>query len=204
MNSPQLTFDEIKHEYKLNGFTIPNVTTILQRAGLVDFTFVSEELLAYKSDLGKKVHKTTELFDKGTLNKEKLHPTLKGYLNAWIKFCWEMKFIPHEDFIEWKTFHPLYKYAGTVDRIGTMLDKYLSQLDIKSGVPMPHYAIQSAGYTELYNYGKSKKDQIKKRFTVYLSEDGSYKLSEYKDTNDIRIFFAALTITNFKNKHKMR
>jgi len=204
MKQQELTFDEIKHEYKLNGLTIPNVTTILQRAGLVDLSHVPQETLDYKSDLGKKVHKTTELFDKRTLNKEKLHPTLQGYLNAWMKFCWEMKFIPGEDFIEWKHFHPLYKYAGTVDRIGTILDQYISQVDIKSGVPMPHYAYQSAAYSELWNYGKPKKDQVKKRYAVYLFPDGIYKLHEYKDKDDLRIFYAALTIANTKNKLKMR
>lgn len=195
----ELTFEEEQHKYKLDGITIPSVTQILKDSGLIDLSFVDKELLEQKADIGHKAHATTELYDKNDLNIEALHPLLKSYLDAWIKFRNECEFIP--TLIEGKYFHPLYRYAGRIDRVGT-LQKDLTQLDIKSGVPHRAYAIQSAAYTELYNDGKPKKDQVKRRFTLYLKEDGTYSLQEHKSKNDIRVFLAALTITNYKRNGK--
>lgn len=189
-----LEFDETTHTYKYNGVVIPSVTQIIKKAGLIDLSFVDKEVLEYKSDLGTKVHTTTELYDQNNLDITNLHPILKGYLCAWIKFRTDYNFIPVH--IELFTAHPLYKYAGKIDRIG-MMSKDIVQLDIKSGTHHHSYAIQSAGYTELFNYGKAKKDQIKKRFSVYLREDGTYEAKPYTSPNDIRVFLAALTITNY-------
>lgn len=191
----QLTFDESIHQYKENGIVVPSVTQVLKESGLVDLSFVDKETLLYKSDLGTKVHKATEYFDRDVLDMEELHPVLKGYLNAWIKFSHDYKFIPQD--IELRMIHPLYKYAGTIDRIG-LIKPSIVQLDIKSGVRHHSHKIQSAGYTELYNYGKPKNEQVKRRFTVYLNEDGTYKVDEHKKATDFKIFLAALTITNYK------
>lgn len=196
---PKLTFEEKGHTYKLDGVVIPSVTQCTQEAGLMDLIFVKQDVLAYKADIGNKVHAATEMYDRDNLNIETLHPILKGYVNAWIKFRTETGFTPI--MTEQKWFHPLYRYSGRVDRIGDMQGK-LSQLDIKSGVPHRSYAIQSAGYTELYNYGKPKREHIKRRFAVYLREDGTYQLKEYKDPRDIKIFLACLTITNYKRSKK--
>lgn len=194
---PILTFDEETHIYKLDGVAIPSVTQAIKGAGLMDLSFVSKELLEAKADLGKKIHTTTELYDRNNLDMNKLHPTLRGYLNAWIKFEDECQFIPTS--IEMMKYHPLYRYAGRIDRIG-MMQNVLTQVDLKSGVHHPSYAIQSAAYVELCNYGKPKAECIKKRITVYLKEDGTYQLKEYKDERDIRIFLASLTINNYLHK----
>jgi len=197
----KLTFDEFKHEYKLDDIIVPSVTQTIKIAGLIDLSFVDKELLAYKSDLGNKVHKTTELYDTNNLDEKTLHPVLIGYLLAWKKFIWDYRF--KSLFIELAMVHPLYRYAGRIDRIGTIIDSNtIAQVDIKTGVKHHSYAIQSAGYTELYNYGKPKKEQIKRRFTVYLNEDGTYKVEEHKKATDIKIFMAALTICNYMRNHK--
>jgi len=195
---PVLTFEEENHIYKLDGVNIPSVTQITKEAGLMDLSFVKKELLEYKADLGKKIHSTTELYDNNNLDLESLHPVLKGYLNGWIKFRTESKFIPI--LIEYRRFHPLYRYAGRIDRIGT-IENVLAELDLKSGVHHHSYAIQSAGYTELYNYGKPKNEQVKKRFTLYLKEDGTYSLQEHKNPNDKTVFLSALTVTNYLRSH---
>ena len=195
-----LTFDEETHTYRLDGIKIPSVTQIIKSVGLMDLTFVKQELLEYKADLGKKVHSTTELYDRNNLDIESLHPVLKGYLSGWIKFREEIKFIPI--LIETMLAHPAYRYAGRIDRVG-MIDNVLVELDIKSGIPHHSYAIQSAGYVEMYNFDKPKiKDQIKRRFTIHLAQDGTYKLIEHKDPKDRTIFLSALSIHNYLETHK--
>jgi len=194
----ELTFDKKTHRYKLAGVVIPSVTQIIREAGLTNLDWIDKELLEAKADLGKKTHSATELYDKGTLDIEKLHPILKAYLNSWIKFRTDYNFIPTE--IELQLFHSPYRYAGRIDRVG-LLDKDLAIVEIKSGTIQKTNAIQTAGYSELYNYNKKKSKQIKRRMAVYLSPD-NYKIEEHKNRDDISVFYASLTIYNFKRGAK--
>ena len=188
-----MLFNEEKHEYSIAGIVIPSVTQIIKDGGLINLDWIDKELLESKADLGKKVHTTTEFYDKGTLNVDELHPTLKTYLDGWIKFRTDYNFTPTE--IELQLFHSLYRYAGKIDRVGLM-SKDLTLLDIKSGTPQKSHAIQNSAYKGLHDQNKKKSEQIKKRFTIYLSEDG-YKVIEDKNPNDWNVFLSCLTISNF-------
>ena len=185
-----LTFTAENHEYKFAGVQVPSVTQIIKDAGLVNFDFISDELLEAKADLGNKVHKAAELNDNGILDYEDLHPKLRGYLDSWIKFRKDFGFTPSE--IEMAYYHPLYRYAGRIDRIGDM-----TLIDIKSGTVQKTHPIQTAGYAELFNYKKPKREQIKRRLAVYLTPE-NYKVIEHKESSDRNIFLAALTIANYK------
>jgi hypothetical protein len=191
-----LVFNEQLHQYKLDGIVIPGVTEILTTAGLINFDFVSPDVLEYSADLGKKVHSTTELYDRQDLDVTTLHPTLISYLESWIKFKKAYNFIPYG--IETQYFHPVYKFAGRLDRVGYIdAGGYMALVDIKSGVKAKHHEIQTAGYKILYDYGKKRAEQIKRRFCVYLSED-DYKVEEHKNNNDMNVFLSCLSITNYK------
>ena len=185
-----LEFTAENHVYRVGGVTIPSVTQIIKDAGLVNFDFISDELLAAKADLGNKVHRATELNDNGILDYEDLHPKLRGYLDSWIKFRKDFGFIPSE--IEITYYHPLYRYAGRIDRIGD-----LTLVDIKSGTVQKTHSIQTAGYAELFNYKKPKREQIKRRLAVYLTQE-NYKVIEHKESSDKNVFLACLTIANYK------
>jgi hypothetical protein len=156
--------------------------------------------LAEKADLGKKVHSATELYDMDDLNVSDLHPTLKTYLDGWIKFRKEFHFTPTQ--VELQMFHEVYRFAGRIDRVGTIsvpgVGSDLILLDIKSGTHQKTNAIQTAGYELLYNQNKKGKELIKRRFVVYLSPAG-YEVEEHKNKNDKNVFLAALTITNYLN-----
>jgi hypothetical protein len=189
-----LQFVEEGHKYTLDGLEIPSVTKVLNDIFPIS-DFVSKELLEEAGKLGKQVHNATELWDREILDYEELHPLLKAYLNSWVKFRKDYNFEPTD--IELQLFHPVYKYAGRIDRVGfSGKDKIL--LDIKSGTKQKTHAYQTAAYEELFNYDKKKKEfLIKKRWTVYLSEDG-YKVEPYLSPNDRNIFLACLTIYNAK------
>ena len=192
-----LTFDAEKHEYKFDGKVIPSVTQIIKEAGLINLDFVDKDLLAEKADLGTKIHVTTQLYDKGSLDVDSLHPILKKYLDNWIKFKKDYGFQVEE--IETMYYHSKYSFAGTLDRIGVIgKDKVL--LDIKSGGKYDSHRIQTAAYKLLYDFEKPKKEIIKKRFIVYLSGNDtvSYKVEENTRLNDDKIFLASLTIYNYK------
>lgn len=188
-------FDKATHTFKLNGIKIPSVTQILDGAGLNDaIKFISKETLDAASDLGTKVHRTTELYDNGTLDIDFLHPVLRSYLDQWIKFRKDYDFMPTG--IELIKYHPIYKYAGIIDRIGTSRNK-LTLIDIKSGIYVKTHEIQLAGYEILYNDILLHDKKIKQKLLVYISEN-SYKVVECKNPNDKNVFLSCLTIHNYK------
>ena len=188
-----LEFDPEKHQYKDGGLILPSVTQVIQGAGLNDLSWVDKDLLEQKADLGRKVHSTTELYDRGELDLESLHPMLNAYLQSWIKFKKDAKFEVTET--EIMLSHKLYRFAGRLDRAGLM-GKDITLLDIKSGVESKSHAIQTAAYELLFNQDKKKNEQIKRRMTVYLSPEG-YKVRPHTNQNDGKVFLAALTIYNY-------
>lgn len=185
-------FEASTHTYRLNGVVLPSVTQVLSI--LSDFSMVDPAYLAEKADLGEKVHQTLEYFDKGTLNESILHPVLAQYLEAWKKFLADTKFTPVET--ETAYVHHKYYYAGRIDRIG-IIDNTPVLIDIKSGVQYKTHALQTAAYAMLYNQNKSKKEQVKRRWAVYIRTDG-YKIEKHVNDADERVFLAALTIHNYK------
>ena len=193
------TFDELKHEYKVNGLIYPSVTKIIGDIFPIS-DFISKELLEQKADLGKKIHSTTELYDKGTLDVDKLHPTLKTYLDSWIKFRKDFNvqfdLDSFSEQIETLLYHSVYKFAGRVDRI-PFVDKERCIIDLKSGTEQKTHSLQTAAYAMLANQLLDRKFKIKKRYAVYLSETG-YKVTEHKNTNDENIFLSCLTIYNYR------
>ena len=149
-----LTFEESTHQYKFNGVNVPSVTQILSGSGLIDLSFINKDLLAEKADLGTKVHQATELYDQNEIDLDELHPTLKSYLDSWIKFRKESGFEPTG--IEIPLYHSVYKFAGRIDRVGT-IGKDLIILDIKSGTSQKSHAIQTAAYQMLFNRSEERR-----------------------------------------------
>lgn len=199
-----MLFEFIKenHTYKLDGIVIPSVTQVIKEAGLINLDYVNDEYIKYKADLGEKVHSTTELFDQNNLDEESLHPTLKAYLEGWKKFRTDYEFNPTH--IEYEAYHSLYRYAGRIDRVGTIKlnrKKLLAIIDIKTGIIHHSHAIQTAAYMELFNQSRIKSEQAKTRICVYLKENGGYEIKEYKDDNAKNIFLACLTIYNYKKNN---
>ncbi len=196
MSKQELVFNPEKHRYTLGGIVLPSVTQIIQEAGLVDLSHIPADVLRRASDFGTAVHKATELYDKNDLDEETLDPSLKGPLQAWIKFVIDLKFKIEE--IEPLMYSRKYMFAGTPDRIGTILrDKAL--LDFKTGPTLPRsIALQTAGYTCMYNEARGNADRIKRRLAVQLLENGSYKIQEYKDKTDERVFLSCLNVVNWK------
>lgn len=192
-----IEFDEINHIYRIEGIIIPSVTQIINGIGLIKFYGISPEILERKAEIGRYVHTACEFYDQDNLNMDTLHTELKGYLDGWIKFKTDFKFEPIE--IELMLFHPTYRFAGRIDRIGLIgKDKVL--IDIKSGVPQKSDCIQTAGYQILHEEGKGTKDKIKKRMSVYLNKGGDYSVIEHKEMTDKNIFLSALSIYNFKRR----
>lgn len=180
---------ESDHTYWLDGQQIPAVTSIL--APLCSFEFVREDVLQAAADFGTAVHLACELDDLGTLDEETLDPALAPYLSAWRKFCDEHQVAWHR--IEEVVYHPTLRYAGKLDRFGTVRGNP-AIVDIKSTAQL--YA--SVG-PQLAAYLKALRDAppLTKRLAVQLKADATYAVREYTSALDFPAFASLTTLHNW-------
>jgi len=176
-------FDEDSHTYRVGGREVPSVTRILDWAGLMDNAWSDEEALKR----GSYVHAALEFDDQGDLDEPNLDPNLAGYVAAWRRAKAEVGFLILPDWIERKVFHPIYQYAGMIDRLVAWKDTK-AVVDIKSGSPSPWHAIQLALYALTFTTERVV------RLNVYVDRSGGYRLVEHKDRTDFEIAKAALTV----------
>ncbi len=195
-----ITFNEELHEYRdEKGNIIPSVTQIIQGAGLVDFSRVSQGVLDDASLRGTVVHKITELYDHSELEETTVDPQLVGFLVAYKKFLADYKvkgFIAIESIV----FHDGFRYAGTLDRVVELEDGRKMLLDIKTGEESPAHDLQVAAYLN----ARPDAAEIDQVGTLYLHADGTYK---FKKTENpafaFRVFVAALTLYRWKQENKL-
>lgn len=189
-----LEFDEVNHIYKLDGRRLPSVTGIL--SVLNNFDMIPKDVLERKRLLGTALHKAIELHINDDLDTSTIHQDVTPYFNAYLKFESDTGFKP--DFSEARIFSKTFGYAGTLDLIGALNSERVL-IDTKTVAVLgcsvgPQLAAYKHGFEEL-----NPDMPIKKRFSLQLKPDGTYKLPEYKDKRDIEIFKSCLNIHRWKN-----
>lgn len=187
------TFDEATHTYRMeNGEILPSVTTVLKDMGFygnAESWFTEES-----ATRGTYVHRLIQYYLEGTLDFRTIDDGLRPYLDAWQRFEVDTGFSPME--IEKAMASETHRFAGTVDYVG-LLSCGPSIIDLKSGAVGPVVGLQTAGYELLL-------DKPVKRFALQLKDDGRYKLTEFKDRNDRRVFQAALAVWWYQRNNKIR
>lgn len=191
-----LTFEPEAHVYAWNGKRIPSVTQVLDR--LHDFSHVPMEVLEAAKTRGSNVHSACQFFDEGDLDESSLEPSELGYVQAWQRFCAEHH--PNWSMIETPLYHPVFCYAGTPDRIGSILSggvRIDAQVDIKTSASShPVWGVQTAAYNAAANF-------TGRRFTCQLRANGTYKLIEWSDPTDWPVFLSLINLSNWTRKHNL-
>lgn len=195
-----LAFNDERHEYRYSGTVVPGVTSLIERA--YDFSNVPDSIMEYKSALGKAVHKACELEDLGTLDESTVATVVLPYLSAYRKFKAEAGYIEWHG-IEERVYHPVHRYAGTLDRRGWIGGDYgIADLKTSSTV---HKAcgLQLAGYQEAHKGDPDLhvKKPDWKRWVIHLKPDGKYQLVPFNDPMDWPTFVSCLTWANWKAKN---
>ena len=188
--APALTFDPQLHAYQLDGRELPSVTTVLQRAGLVDGAWFTEQATLR----GTYVHLATELHAAGTLDPDSVDPVVQPYLDAYMRFLRESGAVWAA--VEQRLGDDVLGYAGTIDRVGSIGDQPVI-VDIKTGPPQPWHALQLAAYLQLVK----RRWAPWQRYGLWLQKNGSYRLKHYSGRSDYSVFQAALTLAQFKEAH---
>lgn len=186
-----VTFDPVKHEYRSPaGIVLPSVTQVLP-----DYPLGPDRAVEKARDRSNRVHKLTAMYDLGQSWSAKEHTAdVIGYLDAWYKFLRDKK--PDILEVERLGWHPQYHYAGTPDR-EMQWSKYPNVSDIKcTAAIQPEAALQTAGYVPICRH------KPKKRFTIQLKPDGTYRLHEWSDPTDFSVFLSCLSVHRWRQKHK--
>ena len=192
----EIIFDDPTHTYTVNGARFPSVTEVVGM--LRPESGARHDVLEYKRQLGKAVHKAIELMEGGTLDVGSLDPAIVPFVGAWSKFKAETEFaVLHSEMI---VYSKKLRVAGTLDLTG-MRGDLIELLDLKAVWEMgDETAIQTAGYSMLYEELTGVK--VQRRGGLQLLRDGSYRYHPYKDGNDRNVFLACLTVHNWKANHR--
>lgn len=187
-----LTFDPVPHEYKWNNIVVPGVTETLER--MQSFAGVSRDVMEAAQLRGSMVHLMAQYHDEDCLDESQFTAEELSYLPGWKKFIADHK--PNWTAIERPFYNTVYGYAGTPDREGDMEwrdGRFDSVIDIKTAVAKhPVWPLQLAAYDQ----GKRRR-----RGTVQLASDGTYRLLEWPDASDFPIFVAAVTLNRWVRKN---
>lgn len=192
-----LKFDSKTHTYTLDEVKLPSVTQVIGGAGLINFGGIGEEIMRRAQLFGTATHLACALDDRKQLDIKSLDPALLPYLEAWRKFKKDFGITGFLE-IEKQVYSKQWGYAGCLDR----LTYNLALIEIKTSTTIPITAgLQMAGYQQAYQ--EMTKVKIRQRLCVQLLE-GTYKLQEYKDKSDFRVFASCLNILNFKKINNIK
>lgn len=184
-----LKFDAASHTYTVDGVVIPSVTQVL--GILDDLSMIKPDVLRLAADRGTAVHRMVDMYNSNLLDIGSLDDQLLEYFTAYMDFLSDTGFKVEES--EEQIYSDAYGYAGTRDIKGR-LGVYRAVVDVKTSVVL----LDSVG-PQLAAYQNAKQDNIQKRYALQL-QPGKYKLTEFKDKDDFKIFLSCLTIHKWRNK----
>jgi hypothetical protein len=191
----ELAFDAESHIYTLGKQKVPSVTQVINS---ILPGWQADEWYMQK---GTAMHHGCRLMDEGRLDRTSVSFEIAGRLDAWEKFRAECpgKILAAEHPMA----HPLFRFAGTLDRVFVVNDA-VTLVDIKSSIS-PQAKVQLGAYKTLWDTCSSG-HIITKGVAVELSDDGSYR-TLWLDRKELelcaRTFLACLTIYNFKQKERL-
>lgn len=195
-----VTFDEERHEYRIDGRLVPSVTQIIKPVQRE--LGGSEDTLDYKRQIGKALDSAITIHERGEeIDPDSLDAAVAPFFSAWLKFKAETGFrvLLNQPMV----YSRKLRFAGTADLFGTRMPGTATPdelVDTKCVWTMdPATAIQTAGYSLAAI--ESLGIRVKKRGGLQLLRDGSYRYFPYTNPNDEQVFKACLSINAWKGLH---
>lgn len=195
-----LTFDEKAHRYTWNGNPVLNVTRALDL--ITDYSSIPPKKLEVARQKGVAVHAMVEYHARGDLDLAGLPSWMGPVFEQWRKFLFETGFkLRHS---EYRVYHPLYQYAGTLDLFGTIGDEFVF-VDVKrSFLAGEAIGFQLAAYLEAYCAQEKAKARNARRYALRLNENGPYRMERYDNKADFQNFLTCLNFYRLKERFNER
>lgn len=200
---PGGTFDDATHTYLDNrGGKVISVTQAIQMCGLVDYKFVKQQVLEWKSSLGMAVHKGVELMVQQDIDWDTIAEEVIGFIVATDEWMQQMEFVSEEQ--EQCGIHSLYgmQFGYRFDHRGTMTYRGKRRkviLDLKcTSAISPAVGLQLAGY----ELASPKLPNLEPYLRVALKVTETKAVPYYfEDPNDARVFTSLLPVSIWKLNH---
>ena len=180
--------------YVVDGQRFVSVTEALGLVGLYDFSHVPAAILERARQRGQDGHEWLQLEDEGFVDGDEPPQDILGYVQAYLRFKAESGFVP--ELIEHAVTNETYRYAGLLDRAGTLNGKR-ALVDIKLVAQVsPATSLQTKAYALCL-------DEHHDRYALQLKPDGTYRLHSYPlpgrtEQVDRDDWYAALRMAYYK------
>lgn len=203
MTSRDITFRPDAHLYlEPDGTIVPSVTGILSAVGVsVDFNALAQtsarlgDAIQLKRDIGSALHADAHAYDDHDLEWSTVDPRVRPYLDAWVVFRENSGLRPVAR--ERLVYHPVYRYAGTLDGIFETGAGRLVLPDLKTGDPDDAGCqFQTAAYLEAWRADHPERaGEPVERWGVQLvpGQRVPYRVHKYDAWDDFQKFLAFLT-----------
>lgn len=186
MATSRFRFDAARHLYiEMTGEIRPHITGLLERAGVLDATWFTEE----SSERGTAVHQLTADFDLGALDAARCVSRYRGYLLAHVDAVRLLR--PTWLAIEEPRMHPVHRFGGRPDR-QQRIRNVAGVLEIKSGAPEKAHQVQTALQAILVSDELNLPPRALQRLALYLQPTGKFKVDQHKDERDFDEAFRIL------------
>ena len=206
-----LAFDPVAHEYWVDGALVPNVTSLLDDAGLApDYSAVPRPVLEHARARGIHVDQCIELLDADELDWRTVHPEAVPFLEGWMRFKEYEGFTPLAN--QLPIYHPTYGYAGTADAVGLLPGARPVIIERKTTAKMSAVvALQTAGYgLDGLWYAPPGGGVLSAipwerpaRLGVQLKRDGTYQIVNYEDdAGDFAAFLGVVALAKWRGARR--
>lgn len=205
MNGARIfSFDPESHTYLVGGIPTPSCTGVLRSSGFVPPAFLDRDMLEYRSELGREVHKACDLHNRGktfTCDEQ-----VRGYLNSWIEtkrmLALDLKLSEFQQIGEINGMI----YGLRIDALA-LIGKIETVIEHKIGPVLPHHGLQLAGYAAGLYHPRFEtafaRFRLRKRLALQLKEDGTLaKLHRFEEKSDLEVFTSMLHSMYWKMKYE--
>lgn len=177
-----VSFDPDEHAYYDEaGARLPNITSMMLRAGIVDDRWFTEE----SRDRGTAVHILAARYDLGVLDVASYDDLrYKGWLLAYVDAMRKLR--PTWDRIEQPMACRRPRFAGTPDRVGHAW-KLHTIMELKSGPPSKSQQVQTALQAILVADHGGLPAEHYQRLCLHVDKRGRFKLDHHKNLRDFDV-----------------
>ncbi len=184
------SFNSERHEFEQDGVIRPSITQVLALAGIVDFSFVAEDVRIHTMHRGKSVHWLLQLEDEGGLDYRRVPHALRGYRRGYKTWKERSGFVP--SLIEKWMISPL-GFGGIPDRFGKLENTH-AVVEIKTGAVANWTALQLCAQCVLIQPNIAIA-RTYRRIGLSVLGNGTYKVREFPMSSfdsDLSRFIEAL------------
>ncbi len=199
LDFPELTFKDESHTYRLDGEVIPSVSTIMEPLKVFHYQGISERTMTKAAAKGTSVHNSIENWIK--FDFEDVAPEHRGFFDGFL--AWTEEEAPKIIGSELRVYHPILRYAGTIDILWFDKDGHLTITDVKTTSQL----IDMLCGVQLEAYGKALDShgiKIQRKNILHLKRDGRYEVREFpaNDAERWRVFGSLKCVYDYVQSYK--